>query len=103
MTTSEYLYDKLETELTVKEYKQSGRWFITHINRIITDYPFLKIGAPIRFTIDGLEIVSKVKDFHINNCMVYGSSLLVDTGYGNVWYYETEEATEKEIQEYLED
>jgi hypothetical protein len=28
-------------------------------------------------------------------------SILVDTGYGNVWYYETEEPTEKELQEYL--
>jgi hypothetical protein len=95
MNTRDYLINKLEKEFSVTEYNQNGDWFLMHIDRLVNNYPYLKIGAPIRVDIDG-EFVTEVKDFHIVNSVVYDMGILVDTGYGNVWYYETKEATEKE-------
>ena len=102
MDTREYLINKLEKEFSVSRYNQYGDWVMMHIDRIVTNYPHLKIGVVIKCDIDGFEVVSEVKDFYIN-CYIDNMSILVDTGYGNVWYYETEEPTEKELQEYLVD
>jgi len=99
MNTREYLIKKLE-EYPVARYNRFKDWAMLNINLLVTEHPYLKIGAVIKIDIDG-EIICKVQDFHIN-CYIDGMSIVVDTGYGNVEYFETEEATEKELQEYLE-
>tara|TARA_R100000541_G_scaffold41159_1_gene48567 strand:+ start:85 stop:393 length:309 start_codon:yes stop_codon:yes gene_type:complete len=102
MDTREYLINKLEKEFSVARYNQNVDWVMMHIDRIVTNYPHLKIGAVIKCDIDGFEVVSEVKDFYIN-CYIDNMSILVDTGYGNVWYFETSEASEKELQKHLLD
>jgi hypothetical protein len=47
MDTREYLINKLEKEFSVARYKQYGDWVMMHIDRIVTNYPYLKIGAVI--------------------------------------------------------
>jgi hypothetical protein len=88
MKTREYLISLLE-QLTVKQYKQYGHWFLSHIDRLVNDYPFINIGSKIKVDIEG-EIVCEVKDFIIL-ISLEGSGILVDTGYGNVFYYETKD------------
>ena len=86
MGTKELLIDKLQSELSFKEYQRNSEWFLSHINRIVNDYPFLKIGAKIKAKFDE-EQICKVKDFIINNGLSRG--ILIQTDYGNVYYYET--------------
>ena len=100
MDTREYLIDKLKKELTVAQYERRGDWFLMHIDKILTKYPYLKVGATIKVDIDGY-FITQVKDLNINYSAVYGSGIVVETDYGNVLYYETEELTEKELQKYL--
>ena len=96
MNTRDYLIKKLKSELSVVEYRRYGDWFLTHIDRLVNNYPFLKIGSSVKADIDG-EFIGEVHDFHISSSVVCGMGILVDTSYGNVWYYETKELTEKEL------
>jgi hypothetical protein len=83
MTTAELLKSRLERELSYYEYVRTSAWWLNHINKLVTEYPFLKLGAYIKVEIDGDIIDCKVQDF------IFGDNILVDTGYGNVYYYET--------------
>ena len=87
MGTKELLIDKLQSELSFKEYQRDSEWFLSHINRIVNDYPFLKIGAKIKAKFDE-EQICEVKDFIIYRGLLR-PSILVQTDYGNVYYYET--------------
>jgi hypothetical protein len=102
MDTREYLINKLKKELTVAQYVKKGDWFLIHIDKILTKYSYLKVGAIISVDINGY-FITQVKDLSINYSAVYGSGIVVETDYGNVLYYETKEPTEKELQEYLQD
>ena len=83
--THDYLVDMLESQMTVKNYKRHGQWYLKHIDKLATNYPFLEIDAEIKVTIDGEEIECIVVDFILN----WDEGILVDTGYGNVYYHET--------------
>ena len=100
MDTREYLINKFEQEYTVFGYNQYKDFVMLNIDMLVTEHPYLKIGAVIKADIDGEMICCKVEDFYIN-CYIDEMNIVVDTGYGNVEYDETEEATEEEIQEYL--
>ncbi len=93
------LVEQLEKEMTVAEYKRHGQWYLTHIERIATDFPFLEKGRAVKADIGGFEQIATVKRFIFNQG--WDMNVLVDTGYGNVWYYETSKPTIKEIKESL--
>lgn len=87
METREYLMKKLHNELNYSVYERLSGWYIGHINRIVNCYPFLKLGAIAKADVAGEIVTFKVKGFIIS-----GEGILLDTGYGNVFYYETFEA-----------
>ena len=86
MSTAELLISKLERQLSYHEYVRTSGWWLNHINRLVTEYPFLKIGAKIKVEIDDKVIVCEVQDF------IFGDGILIETGFGNVYYYETKKA-----------
>jgi hypothetical protein len=86
MSTAELLISKLERELSYHEYIRTSGWWLNHINRLVTEYPFLKIGAKIKIEIDDEPIICKVQSF------IIGDGILIETGFGNVYYYETKKA-----------
>jgi|LauGreDrversion4_2_1035121.scaffolds.fasta_scaffold1388255_2 hypothetical protein len=88
MNTKELLISKLEKELSYHKFVRISQWWFNHINRLTSDFPFLKIGAKIKTTIDDEVVVCKVKGFIINNSLE-SSGILVETDLGNVHYYET--------------
>lgn len=90
--TFKYLLDKIQSELTYSQYQNLSRWYISHFNELVTNYPFLKLGNVVKATINDEVYIFKVKDFIISH-----EGILLDTGFGNVYYYETFEADEKDI------
>ena len=88
MNTAELLVSKLQRQLSYHEYVRTSDWWLRHIDSIATKYPFLKIGAEIKAEIGGELRECTVKGFIINNSFS-ASGILVETEYGNVFYYET--------------
>jgi hypothetical protein len=86
MSTKELLVSLLERELSYHEYMRMSGWWLKHIDRLVTEYPFLKVGAKIKIEIDDEPIICKVQSF------IFGDGILIETGFGNVYYYETEKA-----------
>ena len=83
MGTTELLISKLQRQLSYHEYIRTNKWWFTHIDRIQEDYSFLNIGANIIAEIGGEDVNCIVKDF------ILWDGILVETDYGNVYYYET--------------
>ena len=88
MGTKELLIDKLQSELSFKEYQRDSKWFLNHIDRLVTEYSFLKIGAKIKTTIGNEVTICTIKGFIINKGLL-SPGILVETNFGNVFYYET--------------
>jgi len=88
MNTAELLVSKLQRQLSYHEYIRTSDWWLKHIESIVNYYSFLVIGSKIKTEIDGELIDCTVKGFIINNS--FGANgILVETEYGNVYYYET--------------
>lgn len=99
---NEKLYNELvkqfKNEFTVTEYNSHKNWVLEHFRRIATNYSFLKVGSPVKHTIDGCTRVSTMNEFVINLGM--DSFIGVDTGFGCMWYYECKKPTTDEMKKF---
>ena len=77
---------KCENKFTVSIWKYYGERITNHLKRLCTEFPFLTVGTEIEVVIDGENIKCAVENIIINV-----NEVLVDTGFGNVWYYEVKE------------
>ena len=87
MNTRELLISKLQTELSYQEYVRTSKWWLNHIDRLSSEFGFLKIGTKIEASIYDEVQICEVRGFIINNGM--SPSILVETDLGNVYYYDT--------------
>ena len=93
------LIDQIEQIFTVKDFRKSEKWLMTHVDRICENFNFIEIGKPIKSNIDGTTRVTIAERF-IFSCSPLGSFVGVSTGFGNVWYYELEKPTESELKKF---
>lgn len=93
------LYNELvrqyEDTTTVTAYKKSKDWVLRHIDRLCSEFGFLGVGEPVKCTISGTTRVSKIQGFIVGE-----HGILVETGFGNVWYYETKKPSATEIKKF---
>ena len=96
---NELLFNKLlkqyQDTTTVTAYIRSQHWVETHLRRLCTEFGWLEVGKPVKHTISGTTSVSKVEGFIINE-----HNILVDVGFGNIWYYECKQPTTKEVKNF---
>ena len=76
----------------------SIEWVEKHLQRLCTEFGFLEIGKPIKHTIAGTTRVSNVEEFIISTS--FSPFIGISTGFGNIWYYESESPTEEELKKY---
>ena len=98
------LYDKLvkqfEDKATVTAYKQNSKSVLFHIERLVTNYPFLDIGTKVKYKDEfGTKTVT-IKEFYIYYGFE-GTGIMVITDFENFYYHETEKVGNKVI--YKED
>jgi hypothetical protein len=96
---NEKLKDELiyqfESKFTVTQYHLHKNWVLNHIYRLAEEFGHLEIGKPFKFTIGDITRVAILKGF------VIGSNFIgVDTGFGNVWYYQTSKPTKAELKKF---
>lgn len=90
------LINKLEKEMTVAQFKINGNWYLTHIKRLCEEYDFIDINKPIKFDIDGLVRVAEATDLYFNG----SCGVVVETGFGNMRYYDCMKPTADELQKF---
>jgi len=93
------LIDQYIESVTYAHFQKNIGWVKRHIERLCTEFPFLEEGELVKHTIGGTTRVSKVRRFFISTNYA-GSFVGIDTGYGNIWYYEAQKPTQKEIEEF---
>ena len=86
------LVKQFEDETTVSQYNKHKVWVLNHLRTLATEYPFLTIGAPVKYTIYGVTQISKLREFIINPDGFIGVLT-----YDNLWYYEMEKPTDSEL------
>ena len=89
------LIKKLEDEFTVSQYKSFSDFILKHIGRI-SEKDFIDINKPIKFDIMGTVRIAKIQDIHIHPT----ESILLETGFGNIYYYEAKKPTQKELNKF---
>lgn len=101
--TTKSLYQKLvkqlEDSLTVSQYKLHSTWVMRHIDRICREFSFLEVGKPVKFTMDGITRVSILRGI-ILSPIGMNAFVGIDTGFGNIWYYEAKEPTKAELKKF---
>jgi len=86
-------------EVTHNQYVSGLSWVKRHLERLCNEFPFLGIGNPIKCTIGGTTRITNVERFVINANSMSGW-IGIETGFGGVWYYETQKPTEDELKNY---
>ena len=89
------LMKKYQDSATVTSYLRSKDWVERHVRRASTDFSWLAIGAPVKHTIDGTTRISVVQSFIVNE-----HNVLVNVGFGNVWYHECKKPLVKELKKF---
>ena len=101
--TAKSLYQKLvkqlEDSLTVSQYKLHSTWVMGHIDRICREFSFLEVGKPVKFTMDGITRVSILRGIILAPSYM-NAFVGIDTGFGNIWYYEAKEPTKAELKKF---
>ncbi len=99
-TTHEILTGLIENELSVAQYKQSGDWFETHLERLVAE-SFLKVDNIIMLKEENSDFTEpgKILGFALN----YKCGFIVKTTYANFLYWELREATDGEKKKFIED
>jgi hypothetical protein len=96
------LYNKLvnqfKNETSVTGYESSWKWVNRHLVRLCTEFSFLEVGKPIKFEIEDTLRVANFEEFIVTDDFIG-----LDTGFGNIWYYEAKEPTKKELREFKKD
>jgi hypothetical protein len=96
------LYNKLvkqfEDQTNITRYKLSWDWVNRHLERLCTEFSFLELGKPIKFEISGTLRVANFEEFIVTEHFIG-----LDTGFGNIWYYEVKQPTKKELREFKRD
>jgi hypothetical protein len=89
------LVKQYEDTTTVTAYQRGKDWVFGHLERLCSEFEFLGVGKPVKHTIAGTTRVSKIEGFIVGD-----HGIFVDTGFGNVWYYETKKPSTAEIKKF---
>ena len=93
------LYSQLvkqhQDSATVSSYFRSKDWVEGHLFRLCTEFGWLSVGTPVKHTICGITRVSKVESFIVNE-----HNILVNVGFGNIWYYECRKPKASEVKKF---
>jgi len=96
---NEELYFKLfrqwQDSTNVTTYFKTKDWVDWHLTKLATEFGWLGVGVPVKHTIGNFTRVSNVLSFIVTH-----NHILVETGFGNVWYHECIKPTEAELKEY---
>lgn len=97
MNTALYnsLIKQYQDNTTVTRYFLSKDWVESHIKTLCEKFGWLSVGGLVKHTISGTTRVSKVKRFIVNE-----HNLLVDVGFGNIWYYECTKPSSEEMEKF---
>lgn len=93
------LIKQFEDSVSVSQYKLYSVWVLRHIDRICLEFGYLEVGKPFKFTICGTTRVAILDGFIIQTGMI-NSFIGLETGFGNVWYYEAKEPTKAELNKF---
>ena len=89
------LIKQYQDNTSTTRYLLSVDWVENHVRRLCQDYGWLSVGALVKHTISGTTRVSQVEKFIVNE-----HNILVDVGYGNIWYYKCIQPSKKEISKF---
>jgi hypothetical protein len=89
------LLKQFQNTATVTSYNRSFEWVNNHLIRLCEEFDFLGVGLPVKHTISDVTRVSKIQRFIVGE-----NGVLVNTGFGNVWYYETKKPSVAETKKF---
>ena len=89
------LMKKYQDSATVTSYLRSKDWVAEHAKRASTKFSWLAVGTPVKHTIDGTTRISVVQSFIVNE-----HNLLVNVGFGNIWYHECVKPSARELKKF---
>lgn len=93
------LYDTLikqyQDNTSYTRYLQSNKRVKNYLKTLCEKFGWLSVGALVKHTIDGTTRVSKVERFIVNE-----NNVLVDVGFGNIWYHECIKPSNEEVEKF---
>jgi hypothetical protein len=97
------LYNQLlkqyQDSVPYSHYKSNIKWVKGHLERLCDEFYFLGVGEPVKFTMDGITRIATVEEFIINTSF-FDPWIGIETGFGGIWYYETEKPTKEELKQF---
>ncbi len=97
------LYNQLlkqyQDSVPYSHYQANIKWVKGHLERLCTEFSFLGIGKPVKFTMGDITRVAIVNEFIINTSF-NNAWIGIETGFGGIWYFETQKPTKEELQKF---
>ncbi len=91
MNLKEKLTKQLKDTFTVTLYEHCSKWILSDIDRLC-EKEFIDIDKPIKFTIGEITRIAK-----INHILFNSEGIVLDTGFGNIWFYDAIKPTKEEL------